>query len=745
MTDPTKAAALDHGETAKATSQTYTGRWILLGLLAGLLCGVLFGEYCGSLRIVGKAYVGLLQMTVLPYLVFSLVSKLGRLRATEAKRLGLVSIGVLLILWLVGIVLIVLVSGVLPPMEGASFFSPEKASAVGQDSGFTSNYIPANVFRSLSSEYVPAVVVFCLFFGSALMFVPGKEPLLDFLDVCLAGIGSINAFLVRLAPFGLFALTADAAGTLHVDEMSRLQAYLIMFTLACAAAAFAFAPLLLSSVTQFRYRQFLHAAQAPMLTAIATGKLFVVLPQIVESCEQLAREGGPSIDEVGESIPSVVVPLAYPFPHLGKILTFVFIPFAAWYTGQSLTPAQTAAMAATGTLSSFASPLVSIPYLLDQYQLPQDLLELFILPGFITTRLADVVGVAHLMVLSLIVTQVMQGRLQIRWGRMAMATAGTLICLIFAVAGCRGYLASTTLEYNLDQQFLSLEIPDAYDDVVVFKSPEDVPSRPALDGSTIERVKTERVLRVGYDPDRLPYSFFNSSGHLVGIDVELMHRLARLLQARLEFIPVTKDAVIDQLDAGQIDVAIGGIIMNPRRLLRGGFTCAYDTATAAIVLPDYRRGELVRWDDPHFQKGARLGVNYEDFAVAAHQLLPNTEIVVVDTIGAYFTKEHKDLDGLLVAAEVGAAWNVLYPNYSVVVPKPVLQRPVSMIVRLSDSDWLRFLDRWLDFERLDGTLEHLRVYWVEGGGTRRSRAAGVSCTMCSAGFRELRQANRLSI
>ncbi len=42
-----------------------------------------------------------------------------------------------------------------------------------------------------------------------------------------------------------------------------------------------------------------------------------------------------------------------------------------------------------------------------------------------------------------------------------------------------------------------------------------------------------------------------------------------------------------------------------------------------------------------------------------------------------------------------------------------------MAVRVHDADWVHFLDRWLDFERLDGSLDRLRVYWVEGGGTQK--------------------------
>jgi ABC-type amino acid transport substrate-binding protein len=566
---------------------------------------------------------------------------------------------------------------------------------------------------------VPAVVVFCLFFGAALIMVPGKEPLLDFLDLCSAGIGRINTFLVRLAPIGLFMLTAAAAGTLRVEELARLQAYLIIFVLACAIAALVILPLLVSGLTEIRYRDMLRAAQEPLLTAIATGKLFVVLPQIVDKCESLLRErddGTPST--AGQSTASVIVPLAYPFPHLGKILAFVFISFAAWYVGRALTPGQTAAMASTGAVSSFASPLVTIPYLLDEYQLPQDVMPLFILPGFLTTRLADVVGVMHLMALTLIVTAVLQSRLRIRWTRLATTTIAVLLCLGAGIGAGRWYLASTTLDYDLDDRYLALSVPSPHEDVVVYESRDELPTRPPLQGSTLQRLKREKVLRVGFHADHLPYSFFNRQQDLVGLDVELMHRLAIRLEMRLEFVPYSYDTVIEQLETGEIDVAVGGLMIKPERLLRVGFTQPYQAATMAVVLPDHRRGEFDTWDDPHMPADVRLGVVYEDLAVAARRHLPGIEIVVIDSFHSFFSGQRNDLDGLIIAAEEGAAWNVLCPEHTVVVPTPVTKRPVGMAVRSSDTDWLRFLDRWLDFVRLDGSLDRLGRYWVEGGGTQ---------------------------
>ncbi len=459
------AKAEQENPEGKATGMgsSRLGRWIAVGLVSGVICGVFFGEYCQPLQTLGDAYVGLLQMTVLPYLVLSLVGKLGRLEINQARNLGLTAVAVLAIFWLVAIFLVVLVSSVFPPMEGATFFNPSFEKATTETNVFLTTFVPANVFRSLTQEYVPAIVVFCIFLGCGLMLVPGKERLIDILDLTSAGISRINIFLVKLSPIGLFALTAAAAGTLRIDELSRLQAYLIIFAIACLAAAFGALPLLVCSLTKIQYRELMHAASEPMLTAIATGKLFVVLPQIVEKCDQLIAEEALEVDQTSlqeaESTASVLVPLAYPFPHAGKILTFIFVSFAGWYSGNALGVGDTLAMASTGAVSSFASPLISIPFLLDQYELPQDLMAMFILPGFITMRMADVVGVMHLMALTVIVSQAIQGRLVIRWTQLAVAAMVMLACLMTAGTASRIYLASTSVQYDLDERLMSLGIP----------------------------------------------------------------------------------------------------------------------------------------------------------------------------------------------------------------------------------------------------------------------------------------------
>ena len=62
---------------------------ILIGLGLGIACGIFFGEYCGFLSIIGDAFIQLLQMTILPYIIASLILGIGGLSYKQAKLLAL--------------------------------------------------------------------------------------------------------------------------------------------------------------------------------------------------------------------------------------------------------------------------------------------------------------------------------------------------------------------------------------------------------------------------------------------------------------------------------------------------------------------------------------------------------------------------------------------------------------------------------------------------------------------------------
>jgi Na+/H+-dicarboxylate symporter len=150
---------------------------VLLGLGLGILAGVFFGEEAAFLKVLGDAFIQLLQMTVLPYMMVSLITGLGGLSYREAASLGRSCGLLLLVLWALGLAIVLILPLAYPDWETASFFSTSLIEE-RQPINFLGLYIPANLFYSLANNIVPAVVVFSVAVGVALIGLGDKDVLL---------------------------------------------------------------------------------------------------------------------------------------------------------------------------------------------------------------------------------------------------------------------------------------------------------------------------------------------------------------------------------------------------------------------------------------------------------------------------------------------------------------------------------------------------------------------------------------
>jgi Na+/H+-dicarboxylate symporter len=143
---------------------------VLIGVALGVGAGIFFGEEVAFLSLPGNAFIQLLQMTVLPYVVTSLVVGLGGLSYGQAAALARSCGLVLLLLWGLGLMTVLVIPLAFPNWQSASFFSH---SLTQQAPAFNvlALYIPSNPFYSLANNIVPAVVVFSVAVGVALIGV----------------------------------------------------------------------------------------------------------------------------------------------------------------------------------------------------------------------------------------------------------------------------------------------------------------------------------------------------------------------------------------------------------------------------------------------------------------------------------------------------------------------------------------------------------------------------------------------
>ncbi len=381
---------------------------VVLALILGILTGIFFGEPAGNLRIVGNAYIGLLQMTVLPYVLVSIIGGLGRLDSNMAKNIGSKAALVILFIWLATMASLLLLPLAYPDWEAAGFFSTSLV-AESQSFDFLRLYIPSNIFYSMANTIVPAVVLFSLLLGIALINVANKDVLINLTTNISDGLMTVASYVAKSAPIGIFAIAAAAAGTLQPEELGRLQIFLWVYLIAWTILTLVLLPLLIHWATPFSYREIMNMAGEAMITALATGTVLVVLPMIIERCKELLKKHNMDTEATLSTV-DVLVPTAYSFPSVGTLLGLGFILFSAWYVGSPLSLDQYAAYVIMGIFSAFGSMAVAIPFMLDYFNLPADQFQLYLLGSVVTARFATALA-AHAFVVTLMVAAAVLNRL----------------------------------------------------------------------------------------------------------------------------------------------------------------------------------------------------------------------------------------------------------------------------------------------------------------------------------------------
>src|SRR6478609_8395216 len=304
---------------------------IALGLAGGVLTGLFLGERAAFLEWPAKAFVQLLQMTVMPYLVTSLISGIASGSSGQARRLFTRAGVIVLVLWAISLALVFAVPLALPPSMGGAFYSTATVSSQ-EPIDWIELYIPSNPFRSLSNNLVPAVVVFSVLLGIALIGLRDKDRVLGPLRLIGDTLGRAGNMLVALTPIGIFAIAGHAAGTLRLEEFERLQGYLLVSIGMYLILALWILPGLTSALTGIPFRRIVTLIWDPLVTAFVTANLFIVLPLIQERSKQLLAEEHVEDAESTEAV-DVLVPTSYAFPNGSKLLSIAFILFAGWFVG----------------------------------------------------------------------------------------------------------------------------------------------------------------------------------------------------------------------------------------------------------------------------------------------------------------------------------------------------------------------------------------------------------------------------
>jgi len=712
---------------SKAVEQPEAGRsryavrlplWVLVGAVLGVAVGLFFGEGATVLRPIGNTYVKLMEVVVFPYIICSLLHGLGRLQPAMAWRLFRCSWHIYALVWGITFAIIFLLSFAIPPAPPPSFID---ASVPAKGLGLLDLLIPANPFLDLVNNHLPAIVIFSIVYGIAIQRVKDKEAFLSFLDLIRKASVTIWQWVVLLAPFGVFALFADTTGNVEPKALADLTLYLLAVLTGTFVLAFWILPAVVAALCPMTAREILRDLQGAFVIAMVTTLSVAALPYIQQAAEKFARRAGVDDGDSSEIIKTTLA-VSYPLAQLGNFFIWLFMLFAAFYFRIPLTWGDGLALPAISLLSGFGSPSSSVDavaFLTDWLTFPDGATDLYVEMMTLTRYgqvAASVMGFAFV---TFLVTLSYYGKLHYQLSRKVVPLlCGVVFLVVVSVAG-RGLQSEVTAQELEGYKALRLAADTADVKVTIEKPAAEKAAAAQSAGAApaepiMQRVRRSGELKVGFNPNIIPFSYRNDQGELVGFDVAYAFRLAKDLGVDLRFIPFSWNGLEKDLEARRFDLALAGIYVTDERLQHFAVSEPYRQSPVALIVNVKVVRQFLDRSEIDARPNLAVGIFDDPVMIAlANRLFPGAKQVVLPSYDVL--PQHPEVDAAIWTLEQAKAWAAPLPDYAAVVPKGLGGH--FLIAYLMPEDALNFrvyLDYWLRLQEVNGFKDRMVRKWIDG-------------------------------
>lgn len=368
-------------------------RQIMIAMVAGVVLGVglnrvgaagwvqmLFID--GLLQVVGSVFIAALKMMVVPLVFVSLVVGVTSLSDLKSLgRIGIKALGLYLATTAIAVTIALTLAGIVGPGHGfdagatSARFSGKEAPPLTQ---VLIDMVPTNPVAAMAEGNMLQIIVFSLLFGVAVTMsgARGKHVLNLFTDLD-AVIMHMVEWIMRLAPYGVFALIARTFASQGVELLLPLAAYFLTLTAALAVQVFGTYTLLLRVLGSLNPLTFLRKMRDPAAFAFSTASSGATIPVTLHTVEH--KMG------VTNGIASFTVPMGATINMDGTaMMQGVATVFIANVYGidlslsDYLTVIVTATLASVGTAAVPGVGLVTLTMVLGQVGLPVEGIALII-------------------------------------------------------------------------------------------------------------------------------------------------------------------------------------------------------------------------------------------------------------------------------------------------------------------------------------------------------------------------------
>jgi len=273
-----------------------------------LLLGAVFGEFAQSswvtaIQPIGKAFLQLLEMVILPVTFVMVVTSVTRLETVAHIK----SLGIKTLFWFLITALIAALVGLFSALwfNPGHGFDPNLAAVPLRElpnaSSVFLDMIPGNLIDQMSRGKVIPIIIFAVLFALSLTLC-GEEALAvkDFFNGLAKVLMKITRWIIRLSPIGIFVFIANVTNRYGINNLLPFVNFIATVYFACFVQLIIYG-ILLKTVAGINPLVFARKAWPAMLTAFTTSSSLATLPVTLET---LIRRIG-----VPEQVASFVAPL----------------------------------------------------------------------------------------------------------------------------------------------------------------------------------------------------------------------------------------------------------------------------------------------------------------------------------------------------------------------------------------------------------------------------------------------------
>lgn len=353
---------------AKLALHWQMGIALVLGLAGGWLLGGCYSVWGNVVDGIGKLFLHAINMIVIP-LVF-LSTLLGISTMSNTKSMGRVALKTFLyfiITAVVAAIIGVLVTDALRPGYGihCATDAPGEVASVTENAESVSlmerivSIIPNNVFQVLASGDILPIIFFSLMLGLFITKIKDERQhtVNNFFEALLDAIMKMTAFIIKLAPMGVFAIVMSMVGRMagNADEMKNNFISFAFFILVVWTALILMGGVVLPIMVAWGARvsplKHLKQIYSALLVAFSTSSSYSALPLIISDAKEKLG--------VSNSIASFTVPLGITFNKIGTVIyECVAVIFVAQIFEIELSLAQQVSLIGVSIVTVLGAPSV---------------------------------------------------------------------------------------------------------------------------------------------------------------------------------------------------------------------------------------------------------------------------------------------------------------------------------------------------------------------------------------------------